>query len=160
MVPPKSELPSACEQSSAVVCCILQFKRRCYPGASGPLPAHRDLSALHSGYILSSNLSSMQTRNLSSAGGCTVLSLPLPPWKQSMAAVAAIVQTVVAGAHRTATVVTTRFPASTCSPLPAFLGKSLRGAVGGQNIHRFGSVSDHLPNTHAPGSSAVSHPVP
>ena len=46
MVSPKSELPSASEQSSAVVRCIAQLERRCCPGASGPMQARRHYSAV------------------------------------------------------------------------------------------------------------------
>ena len=139
MIFPKSEPPSASEQPSVVVRCITQLERRYCPGASGSMQARRHYPTVFFLPMFVVNLD----REHSCCGGDRADRAD--------------------GDHRTTAVtVTARFSSSTRSHLPTCSRWvfEVRDAVGGQNILRFGSVLDHLPDRYAPGVCAVFHPVP
>ena len=91
-------LPSAYLQPPTVIGRILLHERRGCLGASTPVLADNDSSVVHSGSILSS-CQPILMKSFFSLGHSS------PTWKQNTAALAVIVETIVAGGNRAAAVV-------------------------------------------------------
>ena len=151
MVPAKFELPSASKQLSIVVRHISLLERHCYQMVRDPYqPISDKSSTIRSGFILPSppktcsrgiSLRLPRCHRLRDSW-CSCLLSPLKQNTAATSAIVQIVQTIVAGAHRTATAaVTTRFSTSACLPLPTYSRYLLEvlETVASQNIYRFDS---------------------